>query len=206
MAFPAGVPCVWSDGYSSQKQTATHIHKDIPAHQPVAAQQRKGASMKPKRRLKRSSKRTSPRQRKQTPTARRLAVRRRRSPTKRGRRAVKRPLKRTTRERPSKARRAKRPSQRPRGRTVRRLKLPTRKGLRGFAVTGRKDRSLGGRYWNAVDKYATRGDTSALLPFENAFVTDIHGRRIWLLTDIRILDQLAAAGVLSFESIYGRRI
>jgi hypothetical protein len=124
----------------------------------------------------------------------------------RGRLAVKEPLKRRARTGPINARRVKRVTQRDRVRTVHRLKVPTPKGTRTIAVTRRKDRSLVGRYWNAVHKRAARGDASALIPFENAFVTDVHGRRIRLLTDLRTLDQLAAAGVLSFESIYGRRI
>jgi len=162
--------------------------------------------MKRKGRPKRAPKRTSQQRRKQKPTARRLTMRRRRSPKVRGRLAVKKPLKRGARTRPSKARRAKRLTQRHRGRAVHRLKVPMPKGLRSIAVTRRKDRSLVGRYWNAVHTRAARGDAAALIPFENAFVTDVHGRRIRLLTDLRTLDLLAAAGVLSFESIYGRRI
>jgi hypothetical protein len=73
-------------------------------------------------------------------------------------------------------------------------------------VTRRKDRSLVGHYWNAVHKYIAQGDTASLTPFIGAHVTDAKGRRVFLLTDRQALDQLASAGVLSFETIYGRRI
>lgn len=86
------------------------------------------------------------------------------------------------------------------------MKLPFANGTLGVAVTRRKDRSLMGRYWNAVHKYVATGDASALAPFADAHVLDARGHRVRLLTDVAILDRLAAAGVLSFEEIYGRRI
>ena len=93
-----------------------------------------------------------------------------------------------------------------RGQSARRVKVPSATGMRGLAGLSRKDRSIVGRYWNAVHSYVARGDTSALTPFVNARLTDANGRRIVLLTDLQTLDRLAAAGVLSFESIYGRRV
>ena len=84
--------------------------------------------------------------------------------------------------------------------------MPAQKGMRGVAVLTRKGRSLIGRYWNAVYRYVAKGDASALAQFANARLTDANGRRVMLLTELQTLDRLAAAGVLSFESIYGRRI
>jgi hypothetical protein len=93
-----------------------------------------------------------------------------------------------------------------RTRRTHRIRIPAANGTRTFAARSARDASLAGKYWNAVHLYVARGDASALEPFIGVQIAGANGRRVLLLTDLRTLDRLAGAGVLSFESIYARRI
>lgn len=88
----------------------------------------------------------------------------------------------------------------------RKLKVPTRKGLREIAVRSSRQASEIGRYWNAVHTYLATGDTSALRRFRGVRVIDRNGEHVPLLTDLDDLDRLGNARVLSFESIYARTV
>jgi hypothetical protein len=84
------------------------------------------------------------------------------------------------------------------------LLIPSRKGLREIAVRDSREASLIGEYWSAVEKYLTRGDASALKKLRRKSVIDAAGRRVRLLTNLEELSRQGSAGVLRFESIYGR--
>jgi len=93
----------------------------------------------------------------------------------------------------------------------RKLRIPTREGLREITVSDSHQASLVGRYWNAVKRYLETGDASGLRQFEGQYVTDMNDRRfpfltkrIPFLTDLQELDRLGNAGVLSFETIYAK--
>jgi hypothetical protein len=85
---------------------------------------------------------------------------------------------------------------------LRRLLIPTPRGVREVAIRGLKQASQLGKYWAAVQKYLQTGDDSALLRFKNKSFTDASGNRHLFPTDLKQLDRQASAGVLSFESIY----
>jgi hypothetical protein len=89
-------------------------------------------------------------------------------------------------------------------RLLRVLLIPTTKGLREIAVRDSREASIVGRYWSAVEKYLSRGDASALLKLSRKSVVDERGRRVRLLTKLDELTRQASAGVLRFESMYGR--
>src|SRR5919109_3604306 len=117
--------------------------------------------MKPKRKPRQSAKRTPARTHKNSSRARRLTRKRRRSAPKH----VARPARARQKQRrpsPTKRGRGRRLRQTDRNETVRRMKVPAQKGMRGVAVLTRKGRSLIGRYWNAVYRYVAQGDASAL--------------------------------------------
>lgn len=86
------------------------------------------------------------------------------------------------------------------------IRVPVANGMRSIVVRSSRDASLVGKYWNAVNRYVARGDSADLHRFEGLRITAAGGEELTLLTDVITLDRLAAAGVLSFESIYGRRI
>jgi hypothetical protein len=92
----------------------------------------------------------------------------------------------------------------PHDRLLRVLVIPARKGLRDIGVRDSRQASLLGRYWTAVERYRDTGDASVLREFRGKHIIDAAGKRIRLLTDRRALDQLGAAGVLSFETLYAR--
>jgi hypothetical protein len=116
---------------------------------------------------------------------------------------MKRKQKRPIKSRPekSKARKSLRANRR-----THRVRVPAATGMRSLTVRTKKDASLAGKYWNAVHKYVAQGDASELKGFEGARITSAQGRHLLLLTDLKTLNRLAGAGVLSFESIYARRI
>ncbi len=89
-------------------------------------------------------------------------------------------------------------------RLVRVLKIPTPQGPEEISVRGLRAASLLGRYWAALDNYYETGDISALKKFEGESVTAVDGTKYPLLTDLNLLNRLGYAGVLSFESLYGR--
>jgi hypothetical protein len=84
------------------------------------------------------------------------------------------------------------------------LPLPAPGGTREIAVRSFREASILGRYWNAVQTYLDTGDKSGLATFQGKFVTDASGTKVPLLTDLNELDRQGSAGVLSFESFYGR--
>jgi hypothetical protein len=88
---------------------------------------------------------------------------------------------------------------------VRVLIIPTRRGLREISIRDSRQASLVSRYSNAIKRYLESGDTSALREFEGKEIETIQGRRVPLLTDRAELDRLAAAGELSYETIYAKR-
>ena len=77
------------------------------------------------------------------------------------------------------------------------------KGKTEIATRDSRQASLVGGHWAAVQRYLQTGDDSALLRFKGKRVTDANGKRHLLLTDLKEIDRQAAAGVLSFESMYG---
>jgi hypothetical protein len=93
---------------------------------------------------------------------------------------------------------------RPSDRLLRVLVIPAEDGLREVAVRGSWAASLVGDYSNAVQRYLSRGDSTALRTFAGTTVVDADGVSVPLLTDLDALTRLGNAGVLSFESIYAR--
>jgi hypothetical protein len=85
------------------------------------------------------------------------------------------------------------------------LLIPGDKGLREVPIRDSRQASLIGEYWNAVEKYLTTGDSRMLLKGRWKNLIDARGNRVQLLTDLTILRRQASAGVLQFESLYGRR-
>jgi len=89
-------------------------------------------------------------------------------------------------------------------RLLRVLPMPTPKGLIDIGVPDSRQATLVGNYWNAVDLHRGTGDSSALRPFQEKYITDADGKRVPFMTDTDELDRLASAGQLSFESLYAR--
>jgi hypothetical protein len=92
----------------------------------------------------------------------------------------------------------------PNDKLLRVLALPTRKGVREVALRDSRQASVVGKYWDAVQKYLRTGDESSLKQFRRKRIVDTNKKHIRFITDADQLDRLANAGVLSFESIYGR--
>jgi hypothetical protein len=84
------------------------------------------------------------------------------------------------------------------------LVIPTQAGIREIAINDSRQATLLAEYWNAVQRYLETGDSSPLVQFQGKYITDANGERLPLLTDVRELDRLGSAGVLSFESLYAR--
>jgi hypothetical protein len=89
-------------------------------------------------------------------------------------------------------------------RLLRILVLPSDKGLVEVAVSDSRQATMIGEYWNAVHRYLTTGDATELERFRRKRVKTASGKRISLLTDVDELGRQASAGVLRFESLYGR--
>jgi hypothetical protein len=92
----------------------------------------------------------------------------------------------------------------PADKLLRILPVPSKKGLIEVAVSDSHEASVIGEFWNAVDRRLRTGDASGLQKLRKKSVTDANGKRIPLLTDLDELDRQASAGVLQFESLYGR--
>ena len=71
-----------------------------------------------------------------------------------------------------------------------------------IATRDSRQASIVGAHWAAVQKFLQTGDDSALLQFVKRKVVDARGKRHLLLTDLKELERLGSAGVLSFESLY----
>jgi hypothetical protein len=91
-------------------------------------------------------------------------------------------------------------------RLLRILIIPSGQGLTEIAIRDSRQASLVGTYWTALHHYLTTGDSSALRKFTKIRITDASGKRVRLMTDLAEIDRQASAGVLQFESIYGRTV
>lgn len=91
-------------------------------------------------------------------------------------------------------------------RLLRVLGVLTAEGKREIALRDPRQASLLGSYWDAVQHYLQTGDDSALKQFQGKKITDAGRKRHLLLTDLDELNRLGSAGVLSFESLYGRSV
>ena len=87
-------------------------------------------------------------------------------------------------------------------RLLRVLQIPGKDGPREVAVRNSREATILGEYSAALGKYTSTGDDSDLKRFTGMSVIDVNGARVPLLTDLREIDRLAGAGVLSFESLY----
>jgi len=72
------------------------------------------------------------------------------------------------------------------------------------ATRDSREASKAGKHSAAVQRYLETGDDSALRQFKGKHITDAEGNRVALLTNLDELDELGAAGELSFESLYPR--
>jgi hypothetical protein len=79
---------------------------------------------------------------------------------------------------------------------------PVEQGLAEVPTRDSREASKIAEHWNALQKYLETGDSSAIQQLKDKTVKDAGGKEIPLLTDTALLDRLAEAGVLSFESIY----
>jgi hypothetical protein len=95
-------------------------------------------------------------------------------------------------------------SAKPTDNLLRVLVMPTSDGLREVAVRDSRQASLLAEYWAAVQKYLETGDASALRKIRRKTITDSEGKRVRLIKDLRELERLGSAGVLSFESLYAK--
>jgi hypothetical protein len=84
------------------------------------------------------------------------------------------------------------------------MRIPTPKGMTEIAVRGSREASKLATYSAAVDTFLATGNSSALESFRGQFITDASGAKARLLTDLKELDRLGSAGVLSFESLYAK--
>jgi lambda repressor-like predicted transcriptional regulator len=92
----------------------------------------------------------------------------------------------------------------PSDKLLRVLVIPGSQGLTEIAVRGSDVASSIAEYSDAVQRYMRTGDSSRLKKFKRLKLLDEKGNRIKLLTDLAELQKLGSAGVLSFESLYGR--
>jgi hypothetical protein len=77
--------------------------------------------------------------------------------------------------------------------------------LREIATRDSREASKAAEYWNALHRYLSTGDASAIRKFNGKYITDANGSKIRLLTDLKELDRQGNAGNLSFETIYAKR-
>lgn len=82
------------------------------------------------------------------------------------------------------------------------LGVLTAEGRREIAVRDSHQASTLGKYWAAVQRYLQTGDDSALSKFKGKKIIDASGKRHPLINDLKQLNTLGSAGVLSFESLY----
>lgn len=89
-------------------------------------------------------------------------------------------------------------------RLLRLLMVPSREGPREIALRDSRQASQLAKYWAAVHEYLETGDASEIRKFRGKRITDASGAQVPLLTDLKQLDRLGSAGVLSFETLYAR--
>jgi hypothetical protein len=86
-------------------------------------------------------------------------------------------------------------------RFLRIMQLPAAGGRIELEVRGSRNASRVSAYDRAVKHFIYTGDPSLLQGFEGQAIVS-KGQRVPLLTDQRVLDRLARAHAISFESIY----
>src|SRR5205814_565933 len=91
-----------------------------------------------------------------------------------------------------------------RDRLLRVLVIPTEDGSREIALRDSRQATEISHYFTALRRFLHTGDPSALRQFQRSRIKTVDGT-VRLLTDVDMLKRLGNAGVLSFESIYGRR-
>lgn len=86
------------------------------------------------------------------------------------------------------------------------LAIPTSDGLREIVTRDSRQAMQLGKYWSAVQKYLQTGNASKLEKFsrKRKTIKDASGKKIRLILDTAVLDQLGSAGALSFESFYAQ--
>lgn len=86
------------------------------------------------------------------------------------------------------------------------LTIPTSDGLREVVTRDSRQAAQLGKYWSAVQKYLQTGNASQLEKFarRRKTIRDASGKKIRLILDIAVLDELGSAGALSFESFYAQ--
>jgi hypothetical protein len=88
---------------------------------------------------------------------------------------------------------------------LRMLKVPTPDGVRAIGIRGFHQASMLGKYWASVQRYLRTGDASGLSNFWDRQIKDASGVTLSLITDVRVLKDLARAGTFSFETMYVHR-
>lgn len=91
-------------------------------------------------------------------------------------------------------------------RLFRLLKLPSADGPSIIEIATRDSReaTVISRYWQLLGIYTRTGDASVFRKLRRKTVRDADGKRVPLVFDPEILDLLAHAGLLSFETIYAQ--
>jgi hypothetical protein len=84
------------------------------------------------------------------------------------------------------------------------VQVPTSDGSRDIALRNSRQASTLAQYWDAVQKYLRTGDATRIEKFRDKQIKDANGNPVELITDLRELNRLGSAGVLSFESLYSR--
>jgi hypothetical protein len=77
-------------------------------------------------------------------------------------------------------------------------------GTREVGVLGSRRATQLANYWNAVQRYLQTGDKSGLEKFTRKFLIGTDGTRLPFIADPGVLKRLGSAGILNFNSIYGR--
>jgi hypothetical protein len=87
-------------------------------------------------------------------------------------------------------------------RLLRVITILTVDGKKEIATVDSEQASLAGSHWAAVQRYLQTGERSAVSRFRGQRIVDASGKRHLLMTDLAEINRQAAAGVLSFESMY----
>lgn len=93
---------------------------------------------------------------------------------------------------------------RPDDKLLRTVVVETADGRKNITVRGFKRASLAGEHANALRIRTFTGEATAIQEFQDKYIIDANGNRVEFLTDLSQIDQLADAGVLSFETLYSR--
>jgi hypothetical protein len=85
----------------------------------------------------------------------------------------------------------------PSDRSYQRMSVLSIDGLRDIDVRGSRVRSLAGRHWNAIGRFAATGDVSVLAPFVGRSTGGV-----LLATDPDLLEEYLRSGDLDIDDIY----